>query len=133
MKPRKVEVLLDGIACVYGAFHDPESLAYRLRNPLLIKSFSTPGKHLTNDEGLRQFDSFLSGYTACVYDLVKKVSGASRARIATTDPLSALLSLYGITESGGQRKIVNFLRRALADETITDKTPLSYFNTIEPN
>lgn len=130
MKPRKVEVLLDSIACLYGAFHDPDSLAYRLRNPLLIKSYSTPGKHITNDEGLRQFDSFLSGYTACCYDLVKKVSGASRARIATTDSLATLLCLYGITERGGQRKVVNFLRRALADDTITDETPISYFNTI---
>lgn len=130
MKPRKVECLLDSIASLYGAFHDPDSQAYKLRNPLLIKSYSTPGKHLTNEEGLRQFDSFLSGYTACAYDLVKKVSGASRARIATTDPLSTLLTLYGVSERGGQRKIVNFLRRALADETITDATPISYFNTI---
>ena len=128
MKPRKVESLLDAIAAVYGAFHDPDSLAYKLRNPLLIKSFSTPGKHLTNEEGLRQFDSFLSGYTACAYDLVKKVSGASRARIATSDPLSALLKIYGLTELRGQRKVVNFLRRALSNEEISEETPISYFN-----
>ena len=130
MKPRKVESLLDAIASVYGAFHDPECLAYRLRNPLLIKSFSTPGKHLINEEGLRQFDSFLSGYTACAYDLVKKVSGASRARIATSDPLSALLKIYGLTELRGQRKVVNFLRRALSNEEISEETPISYFNLL---
>ena len=122
----KREALIDAIGKANG-MHDPESLCYRLRNPLLIRSFARPGKHETDESGLRVFSSFLSGYKAAEFDIKLKIEGNSRARLRPEDPLSSLLAVYGIRELGGISTIVSFLRRALKDQNITGSTPLSHF------
>jgi hypothetical protein len=124
---RKIEALLDSIAYLNGAFDNPESLAYRLKNPLCISSFSQPGKHDTNEFGVRIFTSHLAGYKAGLYDLAKKISGTSRAKISSSDSLSALLGIYGISEPTGRKKVLRFLRCALADDSITDSMTLTEF------
>ena len=124
----KIEALVDAIATTTGAFHNPESEAYKLRSPLLVRSFARPGKHEMNVGGRRVFTSMLAGYRAAVFDIEKKLSGESRAGIRPTDVLSNLLAVYEIHDSA---KIVSFLRRALQDQAINSNTPLTYFRESE--
>jgi len=124
----KLEALLNAIGRYYGAFDDPDQPAYKLRNPLLIRSFSVPGRHDVDKEGRRIFKSFLAGYRACLYDLEIKLSGHSRAKIRNTDAIENLLRVYGITEPASQEVVVKFLRRALNDTEIKRTTSLSYFS-----
>lgn len=120
------EVLVDAIARLNGA-GNPESDAYRLRNPLLIKSFARPGKHVTDELGRRVFASYLSGYKAAWFDIDLKMRGNSRAGLKPTDRLENLLAVYGITSTVGVDHIVSFIRRALNDQKVSRTTPLSYF------
>ena len=122
----RVEALVDAIGKIKGA-SDPSSEAYKLRNPLLIKSFAKPGKHETDDQGRRVFSSWLSGLKASYFDCHLKISGNSRAGLKPTDALANVLGVYGIKELGGIKAVVLFLRKALDDESISKDTELSYF------
>ncbi|MCI0421070.1 MAG: hypothetical protein L0312_17895 [Acidobacteria bacterium] len=122
----RVEAIVDILGKLNG-MGDPESEAYALRNPLLIRSFARPGKHETDDGGRRIFSSLLSGYKAGVFDCQLKLSGKSRAGLKPTDTLTNLLGVYGVKELGGIGTVVNFLRKALKDDRISKNTPLSYF------
>lgn len=122
----KIEALVDAIGRVNGTM-DPDSAAYTLRNPLLIRSFAKPGKHETDEAGRRVFSSFLSGYKAGLFDMELKITGKSRAGLTTDNTLTNLLNVYGVKEPGGISTIVSFLRRALKDPSINATTPLSYF------
>jgi hypothetical protein len=126
----KVEALVDAIARLNNS-HDPESIAYRLRNPLLLRSFSKPGKHEVDETGRRVFGSYLNGYKAAVYDVKMKLSGSSHAGISQKDTLKNLLAVYGIKELGGVDQIVKFLRRALKDTAISPQVGLLYFDSKE--
>lgn len=130
MPVNRVEALVDAIGKIRGAA-DPSSEAYRLRNPLLIKSFAKPGKHETDEQGRRIFTSWLSGLKASYFDCELKLSGNSRAGLKATDTLTNILGVYGVKELGGVKAVVLFLRKALDDESINRDTPLSYFlNTL---
>lgn len=122
----KIESLVDAIGRANGS-GDPDSAAYLLRNPLLIRSFARPGKHETDDQGRRVFSSFLSGYKAGLFDIELKITGKSRAGLTQENTLAHLLGVYGIKEPGGISTVVSFLRRALKDPDIKSTTPLSYF------
>jgi hypothetical protein len=122
----RVEAIVDILGKLNG-MGDPDSEAYALRNPLLIRSFARPGKHETDEGGRRIFSSFLSGYKAALFDAQLKIGGKSRAGLKPTDGLSHLLGVYGIKEAGGVKAVVNHLRRALKDDSIDGHTPLSYF------
>lgn len=122
---QKLEALCGAIAKLNGAF-TPEADCYFIKNPLKVRSFARPGKHLITDDGLRIFPSILAGLKAGLFDLELKIKGQSRAGLKTTDTLTNLLSLYGVKETA-VRPVVLFLRRALKDEAIKADTPLSYF------
>lgn len=124
----KIEALVDAIGKANG-IHSPESDAYRLRNPLLIRSFARPGKHETDEQGRRVFTSLLSGYKAALFDMELKITGKSRAGLQPTSTLANVLGVYGIKEPGGISTVVSFLRRALTDQDINNTTPLSYFTS----
>lgn len=126
MSVNKLEALLDAIANLKG-WHNPDSQTYQLRNPLMVMSFSRPGKNEITGDGIRVFNSALAGYKACFFDLELKVRGKSRAGIKVDDLLENVLRVYGINEKLGQQQVVRFLRRALKDESITTTTPLTYF------
>jgi hypothetical protein len=126
MSVNRVEALVDAIGKIKGV-GDPTSDAYKLRNPLLIKSFAKPGKHETDAEGRRVFTSWLSGFKASLFDAELKLSGNSRAGLKPTDTLTNILGVYGVKELGGIKAVVLFLRKALDDETISKETPLTYF------
>lgn len=122
----RLEALHDAIASLNN-WSSPDSEAYHLRNPLLIKSFSRPGKNEIDDKGRRVFSSSLAGIRAGEFDLRLKCSGESRAGLKKTDLLENLLRVFQITETLGQQQIVKFLKRALKNETLTRQTPLAWF------
>jgi len=122
---RKIEALADAIARLNQAW-TPESEAYKLRNPLLIKSFARPGKHETDEGGRRIFNSFLSGYKAGLYDLDLKLRGKSRAGLTAENTLENLLGVYGINAIAADN-VVAFVRRALQNQTVSKKTSIAFF------
>lgn len=123
---RKLEALCAAIAKINSAF-TPDGDCFFINNPLKVRSFARPGKHMITDDGLRIFPSILAGLKAGLFDLELKIKGQSRAGLKTTDELSSLLALYGIRTPEGRRSIVSFLRRALKDDTVREATLLSYF------
>jgi len=126
MSVNKIEAIVDAIGRLNG-IGNPESDAYKLRNPILQRSFARPGRHIIDDQGRRVFDSFLAGYKAATFDISLKASGHSRAGLRSTDTLANLLGCFGLKEKLGIDQVVNFLRKALSDPEISAKTPLSYF------
>ena len=122
----RLEALLDSIASLKG-WSNPDSISYQSRNPLLVKSFSRPGKNLISDDGTRVFNSALAGLRANLFDLEIKVKGESRAGIKPDDLLENILRVYGVTELGGQQAALKFLKRALKTQDIKLTTPLKWF------
>lgn len=122
----RIEALHDAIAGLNN-WSSPDSEAYQLRNPLLLRSFARPGKNEIDDKGRRVFSSSLAGVRAGIYDLELKLKGESRAGLKKYDKLENLLRVFGISEKLGQTQIVRFLRRALKIEDITNQTPLAWF------
>lgn len=132
MAVNRIEALLDAIGKL-NQIGVPESLAYKLRNPLLLRSYAKLGRHATNTDGLRVFSSLLAGLKAGVFDLQLKLKGLSRAGLRADDPLRNLLGCYGISSKQAQDGIVAFVRRALEDPAVTLDTPLSYFLVEDKN
>lgn len=126
----KLEVLVDAIGKLNG-IHNPESECYQIRNPLMIKSYARAGKHVVTEKGIRVFTSFLSGYKAGLFDMDLKIRGKSRAGLRPDSTLENLLGVYQISPAA-MDTVVSFVRRALADQSISKKTPLSYFIEGEP-
>lgn len=126
MSINRIEALVDALARLNGA-DDPLSDCYKLRNPLLIRSFARPGKHMIDDKGRRVFPSWLAGYKAACFDMDLKVRGQSRAGLKSTDTLTNLLGVYGLNNNQAVGRVTNFLKRALTDDGINIHTPLSYF------
>ena len=122
----RLEALHDAIASLRG-WNNPDSISYSLRNPLLVKSYSRPGRNEITDDGTRIFTSELAGIRGCLFDLELKVKGESRAGIKKDDLLENVLRVYGVVELGGQKSVVKFLKRALKTEDISTSTPLKWF------
>lgn len=122
----KLEALLDAIAAM-KQFHNPESIAYQLKNPLLILSFARPGKHEVDMEGRRVFHTLLAGYKSTLFDLEMKVSGKSRSGLRDGDTLANICGVFGLKERLGVEQVVKFLRKALKDPEISRDTPIAYF------
>lgn len=126
MSVSRIEALHDAIASTKG-WTNPDSQSYQLRNPLMVRSFSKPGKNEITEDGYRVFSTQLAGVRAGLFDLDLKVKGKSRAGIKDSDLLENLLRVYGIIELGGQQAVVKFLKRALKTNDISPKTPLKWF------
>ena len=126
----KIEAIIDAVGKLNG-MHNPESAAYALRNPMLLRSFARPGQHEIDAEGRRAFKTFLNGYRAAYFDVGLKISGNSIAKLSADSTLSQLLTAYRITEPLAVDNVVSFLRRALQDQTISRTTPLEFFRTEE--
>lgn len=126
MSVTRLEALHDAIASLNN-WTSPDSEAYQLRNPLLIKSFSRPGKNEIDDKGRRVFGSALAGIRAGMFDIELKCRGESRAGLKKDDKLENLLRVFQLVEILGQQQVVKFLKRALKDESITRQTPLAWF------
>lgn len=122
----RTEALVDAIGALHE-YHRPDSEAYQLRNPLLLKSYAAPGKHNVDEKGRRQFDSFLGGYKSAYFDAALKISGGSATGLTPEDKLKNLLAVYGLKQENDQMAVVHFLRKAIGDKDIDLSTPLQYF------
>lgn len=126
MAVNRLEALFDALAHLRG-WSNPDSLCYQHRNPIMIQSFSRPGKNEIDNDGNRVFASSLAGIRAGLFDLQVKLEGKSRAGLKPGDLLENLLRVLKITENLGQEHVVKFLRRALHDQSIKRTTPMSWF------
>lgn len=131
MIPR-IHALVDAFANLNGAF-DPQSKAYKLRNPIMLRAFhpkhactgsSEPHKH--TEDCYRIFKSFTSGYDNAILDARIKCSGNSFSKLTPENTLRDLVRVYGNPPTAA-KPIKNFLRIALDDDSISETTPLSYF------
>lgn len=127
MIPR-LHALCDAFAKLNGAL-DPQSDAYKLRNPLMLKAFLP--KHEKDEKGRRVFRSFTSGYDNGINDLKIKCEGRSFFKlgpnaIGPDSSLADLVCLYGNPRTAA-RTVKNFLQVALGDDTIAESTPLRWF------
>jgi hypothetical protein len=89
-------------------------------------------RHAKTEEGHRIFNSFIDGVQALLFDLDTKLSGKSWAELkpeSTLKDLAVSYSLPDTTAAAWSR----FLRAALKDSNVSDKTPLSYFTEKDKN
>lgn len=121
----RIEALVDAISYLHK-FHQADSLSYRLRNPILLKSYARVGKHAIDENGYRVFDSHLGGYKSAVFDIELKLSGNSNTGLQPADKLRNLLGVLGIKKEEEVLAVVYFLRKAV-DKDIDPLTTLSYF------
>lgn len=119
----RLEALAAAFANMNGAL-DPTSDAFQAKNPLLLKAFSQ--KHVGNEKGLRVFKTYTAGWDNGLIDLTIKCSGKSFfGRLTPESTIADLVRVYG-NQTAAARKIVNFLRHALADDSISEHTPLKW-------
>lgn len=123
----RFEALVLAIGKMNGSFDDPDSRAFKLCNPLLLKTWRPEKKF--DSENYRIFSSVMGGFKAGVADLQAKYSGKNN-RLTLENTLRDLLAIFGFSNEASVRKIVLFLRRALQDETISLNTPISWFQEI---
>jgi hypothetical protein len=124
MSISRIDALVDAFAAMNGCL-DPHRDAYRLRNPLMLPAFSD--KYTKDPKtGKRVFNSWSSGFDNSKIDVKIKASGASLSKIGPTSTLLDLTCLYGNPKTAVDY-IVNFLRHALQDETITKNIQLQWF------
>jgi hypothetical protein len=121
---KRIEALADALAVMNRAW-DPESEAYKTRNPGLLKWHHT-FRHPVNENFVRIFTSFIGGYRALIEDLRIKASGENRSKLKPDSPLLHLVRVYGQPDTAADY-LVKFLRRALRDEEISPETKLQFF------
>jgi hypothetical protein len=120
----KLEMVCLAVGKLNGAFDDPESKAFRLCNPLLLKTYRPEKK--VDSENYRIFTSVMGGFKAGIADLQAKSSGKNH-RLSEDNTLRDLLVLYGFANEQTVKKIILFLRRSLQDENISANTPIKWF------
>ena len=125
----RIEALADALSSK-TAYADPQSEEYQCRNPLSLKAF-LPQQERT-DTGLRKFHNIEAGIKACLYDLKIKCSGISVANIKADSPIRRLIRCYSMPDHITS-DVVEYLRKALDDDSITSDTPIAYFVEGKPN
>lgn len=112
---KKIEALAESIA-ICNEYFIPESEAYRLRNPGLIKAHSIADLAAANNDCIRIFDTAQGGWRA----LSEKLNKLCKHEKVSLDELLQSMSIRTDTA-------VDFLQRSLNDESISEQTRLSYF------
>jgi hypothetical protein len=121
----RLEFLALAIGNLTGGFDSPDSRAFKLRNPLLLKTYRPEKK--CDSEHYRIFSSISGGLKAGVSDLASKSSGKNH-RLSQENTLKDLLTVYGMGEERAARRILLFLRKALEDDTIELTHKLSWLH-----
>lgn len=123
MNRYKLEVLAEAISR-YSGYNDPSSDAYLARNPGGLIAHSP--LHLRDDGNKRVFISMMDGWQALLFDIQLKLNGKSRAKLQPTDTLVKLAEAYSQQPTTAQAW-AGYLRKALRDQSVTQKTQLDYF------
>jgi hypothetical protein len=132
---KRIEALADAIGFLNDS-HNPESRAYQLRNPGLVRAYSFKQLNAVDDDGYRIFTSLIGGYRFLVQDLQWKVSGQTRAKgesgkLKPTSSLTDLLKSFKLSSIDNLMQAVHFLNTALLTEEITATTELNFFIEVE--
>lgn len=120
----RMEILALSLAKINGGLDDPASRAFKLRNPLMLKTFR-PEKRV-DSENYRIFTSFGGGFKAGVADLMAKCTGTAH-RLSLDNTLRDMLKLFGFVDDRVQRKIVLFIQHGLEDESVNLNTKMQWF------
>lgn len=127
MNTQRMEAMVLVFGRMNGAFDDPESKAFKLRNPLLLKTYR-PEKQC-DSEHYRIFTSLMGGFKAGIADLQAKCSGKNN-RLNAANTLKDVFAVFGFANDATARKMILFLRRSLLDENISLNTELRWL--LEP-
>lgn len=120
----RVEALADAI-CSLNDWTNPESDAYHLRNPALLRAFTQ--RHAADKEGRRIFPSLVDGYQALIYDLKKKCAGESRSKLERTSTIKQLLMKGYGQAPATEEYVLCFLQSALPNHKYSATTPIEVF------
>jgi hypothetical protein len=120
----RLEALVLAIGKMNGAWSSPETLAFQLCNPLLLKTWR-PEKKCDSDH-YRIFTSVMGGFKAGIADIQAKVNGKAN-RLSPENTLQDLLAVFGYKNDDTVKKIVLFLRRSLRDESVSANTAVGWF------
>lgn len=127
----KLEALADSLGMLNDSAN-PESEAYKLRNPGMLRAFSLERVQTANEQGIRIFSSFVGGYQALLKDLEIKCQGRSRAyglngnKLNPASKLTDLLNAYGWKDDQPIEMVISFLKTAI-ERVVTKDTKLEYF------
>lgn len=119
----RIEALAVAIGNLNGGFDTPDSRAFRLSNPLLLKTYRPEKK--VDSEHYRVFTSIMGGLKAGVSDITAKSNGSNH-RLSPENNLRDLLAIYGFTDERAQRRIIVFLQKSLNDDSVYVGTKLSW-------
>jgi hypothetical protein len=120
----RLESLVVAIGKLNGAWDDPDSKAFQLCNPLLLKTYRPEKK--CDGEHTRIFTSVMGGFKAGIADIQAKCSGKNN-RLGPENSLADILAVFGFKNEQTVRKTILFLRRANRDESIHANTPVAWF------
>lgn len=121
MQRKSLEALAEAIAH-YSGYFEPGSPLHDARNPGGLKAMG----HDEDGKGNRTFRSVIDGYQALFYDVELKVTGKSRAHLSPESTLVELSAAYNLPIASATAW-ARYLRKALHDDSLSAKTPLSYF------
>lgn len=114
---KRIEAIADALAEL-NEYHDPESEAYKLRNPGMLRAKAILG---TQDETVRTFTCHQAGYKALTDALEKQ---CERYKDKT---LQDGLAHHGHGNDFAVRQAVNFIRRSMGAKEVNASTRLGYF------
>ena len=126
---KKIEALALAIARQYDIL-EPGSEAFITMNPGLLRSFSPDRLDVVNENGIRVFGTLQGGLRALISNLESKCEGKTRAQTDNGGKINQQSSLNELCKTFPfikTRKIVEYLRDALDDQALSERTPLQYF------
>jgi hypothetical protein len=117
---KRLEALADALANL-NDYANPESEAYRLRNPGLLRAKTL--EHLGNatDDCYRIFSCHQAGYKSLIDTLRKQCERYGRSTVSET------LAFYGHGNEFAIAGAIDFVRRSLDDRSVGALTELSFF------
>jgi hypothetical protein len=119
MNIKRLEALADAIAEL-NQYHDPESEAYRLRNPGLLRAKTLASLANSTDSCIRIFESHQSGYKSLLNRIEKRCKYESDRSVAS------LIATFGFADDKVGRA-VGFVNRSLGNSSVRPGTKISFF------
>lgn len=124
----RFEALALAISNLNGGLNDPDSKAFKLHNPGLLKTYRPEKKK--DGDNYRIFTSVMGGFKALISELQARCTGQNH-RLTTDNTLADMLALYNFSDDRAVRQIVLFIRRALHDDSVSASTRLGWFQETE--
>jgi hypothetical protein len=129
---RRIEALAVAIAREHNAM-DVSSEAFETLNPGLLRSHTLrtylAKRSGVNENGVRVFESYRAGHSALVDNLRMKCEGKTQStgKDGILGPESTLQELCSTFQYVKPRTVVEFLKDALNDGAISERTPIGFF------